>query len=117
MHETAIAKDILGIVNETLGEHPPQQLKTVYVVVGEMIAVVPELLQHAYHSLIVDTSLQHSKLDITIIPISGLCETCRAAFSLQDFEFLCPFCQSDNISVKTGNEFYIKELEVEPCPS
>ncbi len=117
MHETAIAKDIITIVNETLKQHSEQRLKTVSVVIGEMIAIVPDLLQHAYTSLISDTFLQHSTLDITIVPISGVCQSCKSTFSLDEFEFLCPFCQSDAITVKSGNEFYIKELEVESCRS
>jgi hydrogenase nickel incorporation protein HypA/HybF len=116
MHETAIAHDIIKIVEETLRSHPPSCLKTVKVAIGEMIAVVPELLQHAYDSLIFDTPLDNSTLDISIIPISAICQSCQKSFGLNEYDFLCPNCQSANIQVKTGNEFFIKELEVEPCP-
>jgi hydrogenase nickel incorporation protein HypA/HybF len=103
-------------VDETLKQHPESCLKTVNVSIGEMIAVVPELLQHAYDSLTFDTPLEKSTLDITIIPILAMCQSCQKSFGLNEYDFLCPICQSANIEVKTGNEFFIKELEVEPCP-
>lgn len=116
MHETSIAQDIITIVEETLRDHPEQRLQKVNVTIGEMIAVVPALLNHAYNSLVSNTPLDGSKLDISIIPISAVCHSCCKTFSLNEYDFLCPACQSANIEVKTGNEFYIKELEVESCP-
>ena len=113
MHETAIAQDIITIVEETLKNHPESTLKTVRVSIGEMVAIVPDLLQHAYESLIDDTRLAGSRLDIDIIEISAVCMSCKKAIGLKEFEFLCPFCQSSEIEIKTGNEFYVKELCVE----
>lgn len=113
MHETAIAQDIITIVQETLKEHPKSRLNTVRVSIGEMVAIVPDLLHHAYDSLIPDTRLANSILDIHIIPISAICSTCQKSFGLDDYEFLCPACQSTDIKVKTGDEFFIKELLVE----
>jgi hydrogenase nickel incorporation protein HypA/HybF len=113
MHETAIAHDIISIVEETLASFPTSSLQIVRVSIGEMVAVVPDLLQHAYDSLIAGTHLDGSKLEITIIPISAICLSCQKVFGLSEFEFCCPACQSVHIKVKTGNEFYVKELVVE----
>ena len=117
MHETAIAQNIIDIVKETKAQNPNAEIKTVRVIIGELIAVVPELLLHAYSSLTDQTPLQHSRLDITIIPVSAKCEQCGAGFGIHEFEFSCPHCHSSRITVKSGKEFYIKELEVEACPS
>ena len=110
MHETSIAHDIINIVEETLQSSPGSALVTVRVVIGEMIAVVPELLQHAYSSLIAGTALDNSKLEIDIVLISAVCRSCKKSFGLKEFEFACPACQSVDIEVLTGNEFYVKEI-------
>ena len=117
MHETAIAENILDIVTETGNRHPDVQIKRVRVIIGELIAVVPDLLRHAYDSLIPGTPLQHSSLDINIIPVSADCSQCGASFGIDEFEFSCPHCQSSSIHITSGHEFYVKEVEVEPCPS
>jgi len=117
MHETALAQNIIDIAQETGRTHPEATIKTVRVIIGEMIAIVPELLHHAYDSLVSNTPLCQSKLDIKIIPVSAECMHCRRSFGVQEFEFSCPYCHSNRITVKSGNEFYIEELEVESCPS
>ena len=116
MHETAIAQDIIAIVNETLKQQPNVRLEVVRVSIGEMIAVVPQLLSHAYRSITDKTPLGGSVLDIEVIPIKAVCQTCDNSFGLAEYDFLCPSCESKDILIKTGNEFYIKELEVESCP-
>jgi len=115
MHEMSIAHDIIAIVNETLKSHPDSRVKTVHLSVGEMVAVVPELLHHAYSAMTSETPLQNSALDIDIIPITAVCSSCQHKFGLDEFEFACPVCNSSDIRILTGNDFYIKELEVEPC--
>jgi hydrogenase nickel incorporation protein HypA/HybF len=113
MHETAIAQDIIVIVNQSLKAQPEARLGVVRVSIGKMIAVVPELLRHAYNSIVFETPLQDSTLEIDIISITAQCQQCHQKFGLDEYEFLCPHCQSPDIHIKTGNEFYIKELEVE----
>ncbi len=114
MHETALAKEIVAIAAEILEKQPQTRLDAVRVTIGEMIAVVPDLLKHAYDSLVTGTPLHNSSLEIEIIPITAACEKCNQSFGLDEYNFLCPFCQSPDIQIKTGNEFYIKELEVSP---
>ena len=116
MHEMSIALDVITIVNETLKSHPDTVVKTVRLSVGETIAVVPELLHHAYNAMICDTPLQQSSLEIDIIPITAVCSNCNATFGLKEFEFACPVCHSSDIRILSGNDFYIKEIEVESCP-
>ncbi len=112
MHELSLAQNIIAIVKETLDRQPDVSPKTVRVSIGEMVAVVPKLLHHAYDALIADTPLQGSKLDITIIPVTAICHSCRKTFGLDEYEFLCPNCQSSDIEVLTGDEFFIKDLVV-----
>ncbi len=112
MHELSLAQDIIAIVKESLEPQAGVSLKTVRVSIGEMAAVVPELLHHAYDALIADTPLQGSKLDIAIIPVTAICHSCKKTFGLEEYEFLCPNCQSSDIEVLTGDEFFIKDLVV-----
>ena len=116
MHELSIAQDIISIVTETLKTHPNNKVKIVRLNIGETIAVVPELLHHAYDAMIFDTPLQQSSLEIDIIPVTAVCSTCNHSFGLSEFEFACPVCFSNDIRIKSGNDFYVKEIEVESCP-
>jgi len=113
MHEVGIAHEIINIINEIMQEHPGQKVSKVKVIIGEMTAVVPESLDFAYQALTENTFLHQSKLDIEIIPVSAQCHHCLKNFTISAFEFTCPFCHSQDITVNNGNELYIKELEVD----
>jgi len=113
MHEMAMAQEIINIVNTTLSDHPGKIATKVCVKIGEMAAVVPESLEFSYNALIQKTNLQKSHLEIEIIPITASCEKCHQEFDISDFEFFCPYCHSQQIRIKSGDELYISELEVE----
>jgi len=112
MHETGIATEIINIINETMRNRPAVVVRQVRVMIGELTAVLPESLVFAYHALTENTALQNSRLVITIIPVQAYCRTCNKPFTVQEFTFACPFCGQSDIDVTSGNELYIKEIEV-----
>jgi len=112
MHEVGIANEIINIINGIMSEHPGKTVGKVKVIIGEMTAVVPDSLTFAYTALTENTELQQSQLDIEIIPVCAKCNICSKSFDIKEFEFKCPFCLSQDITVNNGNELYIKELEV-----
>ncbi len=116
MHETGLAQEIFNIVTDIAGQHAPKQVVRISLNVGEMVAVVPDMLEFAFRAIVEDTPLKNAKLDIHVIPLTAVCQSCRKSFDITQFEFSCPFCQSPDITVKTGNEFIIKELELSECP-
>lgn len=113
MHELAMAQEIVGTVTEILKQHPGKVLKKVHIKVGELAAVIPDSLKFSYDSIIPDTPLQGSTLQIEIVPISAICNKCEKAFSVIELDFCCPNCGSQNVTVQTGDELLISNLEVE----
>ena len=113
MHELGMAQEILNIVTQTLSAHPGKKLLSVNVRIGEMNAVVPELLDTAYQGLVRDTPLQYSKIIIQNVPVMGTCLDCRAEITPKTFVYACPQCGSVNIKITQGDELYIQDLEVE----
>ena len=113
MHEMGMAQEIIRIVSSILEEHPGKQLKKVFVKIGEFAAVVPDSLKFSYQALIAETPLQGSELVIEIVPITAECQNCHKTFGISQFEFHCPYCQSTQINLKSGDELRISELEVD----
>jgi len=112
MHETAIARQIVGIVEETLRSHPNAKCKTVHVRIGELTAVIPESLTFAYEAITADTLLSDSRLAIESLPVRAECKSCLKQFGVEDFEFRCPHCQSQEIEIRQGKELHIEKLEL-----
>ena len=113
MHEMSIAQSILDIVDEYMTNENGRKLLEVAVEVGELTAVVPDSLIFCYESLVDSSPYRDSKIRINVIPLTGTCPDCSKSFKIEKFEFLCPTCQSSNISVDGGQELRITHLEVE----
>ena len=112
MHEMTIAQNIVGIVQQTLKEHPDKSCKTVYVKIGELNAVITESLSFAYKALTANTDLASSDLVIEHLPILGKCRQCASVFGIDSFEFSCPQCRSHDIEIEQGKELHVEKLEL-----
>lgn len=113
MHEMAMALEIVNSVKEILDQHPGTILKKVHINIGEFAAVVPASLKFSYEAIISDSPLKDSKLEINIIPVTAICNQCKKSFSINELEFCCPNCKSQDVYINTGDELLITNLEVE----
>ena len=113
MHEMTIARQIVGIVEETLSTHPNTICTTVHIKIGEMRAIIPESLNFAYQAIIQGTRLSQSKLVITSVPVMARCHSCQKQMHIRDFEFLCSACHSQDLEIMEGRELHVEKLEVE----
>ena len=109
----SIAQSILDIVDDYMTKENGGKLVEVAIEVGELTAVVPDSLTFCYEALVDNSPYQDSKIKINIIPLTGNCSDCGKLFKIEKFEFLCPTCQSSDISVEGGQELRITHLEVE----
>ena len=113
MHELAMAQEIVSTVNDILQEYPGKVLKKVHIKVGQFAAVVPNSLKFSYDTIVSGTPLKQSMLNIEIIPVSAICNKCKQVFSMDELEFWCPACNSPDMTIQTGDELLISNLEVE----
>ena len=88
-------------------------MKSVSIKVGQLVAVVPDLLKFSYETIITGTPLQQSNLSIEIVPVSAYCKKCNQNFFIDEVEFYCPQCHSPELSLESGDELLISHLEVE----
>jgi hydrogenase nickel incorporation protein HypA/HybF len=113
MHEMGLAQEMIDILLGVMKDHSGKRLKTVYVDVGELVAVVPDSLQMAYQMLTADGPLQQSVLQINVLPVRSECRTCQKEFDVHSFQFCCPDCQSTQLHILSGEEFKISAVEIE----
>ena len=109
----SIAQNILEIVDEYMDREPEARLREVAVEIGELVAVVPDSLNFCYDVLVENSKYQDSKLLIRILPLQGSCKTCGHVFKIENYNFTCPSCRSNELEVQGGQELRITHLEVE----
>lgn len=113
MHEMSIAQSIIDIVREEMEKHNARVLRSIRLSIGQMSAVVPESLSFCFKVITTGTEFEGAKLIMEIIPIRGYCPQCKREFTIEDFNFECPFCKDTDIDITGGQDLSIVELEVD----
>ena len=113
MHELSIATSIVDTVLQEIQRKNLPPVQTIAVRIGALSSVDPEALRFGFESIIADTPLAQTKLEIEQVPVEGKCRACNQEFAVEDFIFACPSCQSGQIEVTAGEELEIAYLEVD----
>lgn len=112
MHELSIAQNIIQIVNSSVEQDKLGLVDKVNLKVGLLSNVLINSLEFSYNSIIENTPLKNSRLDIEVIPIKISCNDCSAITITNDFIFSCPECKSSAINVIGGNEMIISSIQL-----
>jgi hydrogenase nickel incorporation protein HypA/HybF len=112
MHELSIAQNIVDIVQQYVPDTDSGNVRTVRMKVGELSGVVSESLEFCFGAIIMGTPLEGAHLAIEQIPLQTECRKCGNVFRVEEYNFRCPACASDDISIVSGRELQVTEIEL-----
>jgi hydrogenase nickel incorporation protein HypA/HybF len=110
MHELSITQGIIDICTNSAGG---ERVTSVVLEIGDLSGVVPESLEFCFDVCTRDTPLEGARLIIERVPAKGKCGECAAEFPISAFYEACPSCGSQRVSIVSGRELRVKELEVD----
>ena len=114
MHELGIVFHVLDTVRDVAKENNVKRVRSVTVEIGEVSTVVPELFEDCWNWAVKkETVLKDAAVRMEILKAVTHCEGCGKEYSTVEFGKICPHCGSENTFLLRGNEFNIKEIEVE----
>lgn len=113
MHELSIAASMVELVQQELAKRGLSKVTEVKVVVGELSNVVPEALEFCWEVATQETPAAGSSLVIETRPVTAKCRACGHDFTVANYSFLCPACNSGETEQTGGNELYIEHLIAE----
>lgn len=113
MHELSIASSIIETVTAEMLLRGLTSISKVGLRIGVLTNVDPEALRFGYETMVVDTPLAGSTLEIESPPVKAVCRNCGLSFEAHDFIFICPNCESGDNEVTQGKELDIAYLEAE----
>jgi hydrogenase nickel incorporation protein HypA/HybF len=113
MHELSIASSIVETVTAEMLSRGLTSIGKVGLRIGALTNVDPEALRFGYETMVVDTPLAGSTLEIESLPVKAVCRKCGLSFEAHDFIFICPNCESGDNEVTQGQELEIAFLEAE----
>lgn len=110
MHEMSIVQ---GIIDLCLEHTDGRRVTSIDVEIGELSSVVPEAVDFCFEACSRDTTLDGAKLNIIRIEGKAVCQECGTMFQLAELYGACTKCQSCRITVISGEELRVREIEVE----
>lgn len=112
MHELSIAQNIIHIIRNEVSEDKLRSIDKINLKIGQLSNILIESLCFSYNSIIENTPLRNSRLEIEILPIKINCNDCGAINTTNDFIFCCPECKSSAINVIGGEEMIISSINL-----
>jgi hydrogenase nickel incorporation protein HypA/HybF len=113
MHELSIATSILDFVLEEKKNKNWHHVNAIGLRIGALSGIMVEALEFSFDAIKKETLLENTVLEISEIPVSGICRNCSEKFSVTDLIFACPACHSTSIEVDKGQELDIEYLDIE----
>lgn len=113
MHEMGLVQNIFDIVLKTAEQNGIAKVLRINIRAGQMRAIVPEQLQFCFEILSKESPIvEGAKLVIETLPVKGKCKSCMHEFSVEEYRFVCPKCENEDIDVLQGMELMVSNIEV-----
>ena len=114
MHELGVVFYVVRDVKEVAEKNDVKHVNSVTLEIGEVSGVVHELLTDCWNwAAKKEPLLAGARLVIETIPAVTHCDNCGQDYETVKYAKVCPHCGSEYTWLLRGNEFNIKEIEVE----
>ena len=110
MHELGIVAEIVRIVENIAQKQSLTKIETLVLQIGELSSVVPYYVEQCYPAASYGTMLEHTRLEIEILPGNGRCGECGKVYNVLEHRRTCPACKSNHVELLSGREFMIKQI-------
>ena len=112
MHELGTIYYVIDAVEKLMVENDLKEVGSITLEVGEVSGIIPEYLQDFWEYARSKTAhFQKTELKIEKLEAFTYCQDCGKTYSTMKYKKICPYCQSGNTFLVTGNEYNIKESE------
>ncbi len=112
MHEMGLAQNIYDIVLKTAEQNGVGKVLRINVRAGQLRGIVPEQLQFCFGFVAKEsTMIEGAELVIETLPIKGKCKSCSHEFMVEEYRFVCPECEHEDIDVLQGMELLVSNIE------
>lgn len=111
MHEMGTVMYVIRTVNEVCRQNELKKVASVTLQVGEVSGILPDYLTDFWKWAVSrEPLMKEAELHIEPIEAVTRCGDCGQTYATIKYAKICPYCQSENTWLETGNEYLIKEI-------
>ena len=111
MHEIQFAQNIVKVLEDQIADPEVGDVKKVYLEVGQLHYIVPEILDTGFANIPKDEKLKNAKLEIKVIPVKIKCLKCGREKEVEESDYLCRECSGEKTEIISGKEFMVTGIE------
>lgn len=110
MHELSLCHAIAEVARSCAdGKH----VEIVRVQIGALRQVVPDSLSFSWELVREHENLPDAELELELVAAEVMCRSCRQRSEITSrWSISCPQCESFDVDVLRGEEFYVTSLDV-----
>ncbi len=113
MHELAVTESILAISEKHARESNASRVVKINLVIGQLSSIVDDSVQFYWDIISNESICKGAILDFERRKASLHCNKCSRDYQIDSSLQPCPDCGSPDITVKSGEEFYVDSIEIE----
>lgn len=113
MHELSVTESILNIASTSAKQAGAQRVTDIYIVIGRLSSIVDDSVQFYWDMISENTICQGAILHFERRPATLLCLSCNHKFTLDSELAPCPECDSMQLVVQSGEEFFLDSIQIE----
>jgi hydrogenase nickel incorporation protein HypA/HybF len=115
MHELFVTEQIRDIAVRYANDAGAARITALYLVIGELSSIVDDSVQFYWDFVSEGTVAAGATLHFRRLPARLVCQACGHQYG-PDEGLTCPTCQSNDIRVVQGEEFYLDAIDVDGLP-
>ena len=109
----AIAHSLIKIAIAAAEKEGARRITKVNVVAGELRGIVPMQFTFCFSLMAENTIASGAYLGLEITPVTAKCKNCGESFVVEDYRYVCPKCQGEDVQTVGGTELRLRDIEVE----
>ncbi len=114
MHELAVTQGILSVALEAAHRAGARRIDAIDLVIGDLASIVDDSVQFYFDILARGSPAEGAALRFRRVPAEGRCFACGAQFTIgPTLVAACPVCDSGQLLITGGREFYVESIEVD----
>ncbi|MFN8373155.1 MAG: hydrogenase maturation nickel metallochaperone HypA [Anaerolineae bacterium] len=113
MHELPATQSILEIALRHAEKANATRITQLHIVIGELSSMIDDSVQFYWDIISKDTIAEGATLYFQRIRAQLECKICGEQFSIHQEGFICPSCNSPEVQVRYGEEFFLDSIEIE----
>jgi len=113
MHELPVSQNILDISLKYANIESASKIIKINIVIGQLSSFIDESIKFYWDIISKDTIAEGAELIFTRIPAEFICQKCNTSFPLTGSHYFCPKCESTQLEIIKGKEFYLDSIDIE----